>query len=884
MSTKLILNLPASALGLSVALALSCFASAAAHAETAAKEYLNTWLVAGTFGNDATNGGFVTDWIGEATAAPKEGLVSGERTWRYFDDRLFSRNYDDYQDLYSYFKIKQGQSVAAKVVYAHVYLHCPAEAHAELRVGADNAFSAWVNGAKVGESAQGLPRRDAVKLPVTLAAGWNRLLIKVANQEEGRLGFYARLCDAAGDSLKGVAASVNGPGGPLAVTTRDMPEAKTGLLPTGYREWPYVGAMPQVERIKTPPGCDGVLDFFIFTPEIMMQASRLALLAQGGTPPYRWTLRDGDLPPGLTLLADGQFAGTVATYAELKDYAFRVRVRDAKGDRAEKALTITVRERPNKWVEERRLTALIHGPESLPDGQHDAFAKLMKAQGYGLAMPITYNNGDLLFRWPGRFATQRKTADDVVLKYKTALEANGIPFGMYMGNLNVGDPQFTVNQSIPMLDEALATYHPKALWFDWSGLDGESLDALYSMIRSHDPELVIILNGHIRGNNGDWDIVDFEGWPAWGKAIWDVWPVAIPWPKKHTPETWRLLVQPEFGFSKGVSSDWQEYLRVQLSLIGEGFIANMDHSITLTPSQPVTNFLDTVLMQCHQKMAAWANPKGLEPLHHAYTAVNPGPLESAFWGYNTISLTRDTIYLHILRNARGKTGLPADPSLTVWPLRGKVRRVTCMNTGKKLSFEQRLTSSDPTLTLDIRKLRADPVDTILKIELAAPLPDAAKTPPPAHKKTDNLALNKPARLLSADGTRTLMASARQFANKGVDGNPDTSAAGAGDYAWAYEVDLERVTLIDRITVSFRPDGFATEYNILASDDGGEWKAVAHAKTDRGGLFEHTIAPVEAQFVRVQAVTPNAPGQPGAQMSIAELQVFSAPDPAPSKKP
>ena len=842
----------------------------------AAKEFLNTWLVAGTFENDAANSGFVEDRIGETNAAPREGWVSGGRTWRYFDDRLFSRNYDDYQDLYSYFKVKQGHSIAAKVVYAHVYLHCPAAVGAELRVGADNAFKAWVNGSLAGESAQGHPRRDAVKMPVTLAAGWNRLLLKVANQEEGRLGFYARLCDDKGESLKGITASVNGPDGKLAVTTRAMPEAKTGVLPAGYREWPYVGAMPQLDQIKSPPAAEGSLDYFILTPDIMMQASRLALQAQGGTPPYRWTLRDGELPLGLDLRADGQLVGTIAAYAELKDYAFRVRVRDAQGERAESALAITVRERPNKWVEERRLTALIHGPECLPDGQHDAFAKLMKAQGYGLAMPISYNNGDLLFRWPGRFATQKKTASDVVLKYKTALEANGIPFGMYMGNLNVGDPQFTVNQSLPMMDEALATYRPKALWFDWSGLDGESLDALYSVIRSHDPELVIILNGHIRGNNGDWDLVDFEGWPAWGKAIWDVWPVAIPWPKKHTPETWRLLVQPEFGGSKGISSDWQEYLRVQLSLIGEGFIANLDHSITLDTAHAVTNFLDTPLIQCHRKMAEWANPKGLEPLHHAYTGVNPGPLENAFWGYNTINLKRDTVYLHLLGNARGKTGLPADPSLTVWPLLGKVRRVTCMNTGRKLAFEQRCTSSDPSLTVDIRKLRADPVDTILKIELAAPLPDPARTPPPVPKRTDNLALGKPARLLSTDGARTLMASARQFAGKGVDGNPDTSAAGAGDFAWAYEVDLERIALVDRISVAFRSDGFATEYNILVSDDGDVWKNVAHATTDKGGTYEHRVAPVEVQYVRVQAVTPNGPGQPGAQMSIVELQVFPGP--------
>jgi hypothetical protein len=854
---------------------LGVSSSGAVAAVVEAKHAINTWLVAGTFDNDAGNSGFAKDWVNEATVQPALGQDAGGRTWRYFDDRLFSRNYDDYQDLFSYYKVKQGLSVAAKVAYAHVYIHSPAALTAELFLGADNEYSAWLNGVALGSSTEGHSRRDAVRLPVTLVAGWNRLLLKIANQEEGRFGFYARLGDAQGDSLKGLTYAVNRLDGPLTVTTQAMPEAKTGVLPLAWREWPYVGAMPQVEQIKTPPGSDeGTLDNFVMSPNNLMQASPLFLQAQGGTPPYRWTLRDGDLPPGLALQADGRIVGTVAAYAELREYTFLARVRDAQGARAEKALSISVRERPNKWFEQCRLTALIHGPERLPAGDLDAFAKLMKAQGYGLAMPITYNNGDLLFRWPGRFATQKRTESDVVAACKTALEANGVPFGMYMGNLNVGDPQFSVNQSILMVEEAILTYHPKAFWYDWSGVDGESLDALYSMTRSYDPELLIILNGHIRGNNGDWDIVDFEAWGAWGKTIWEVWPASIPWPKKHTPETWRLLVQPEWEMARGVSSDWQEYLRVQLSLIGEGFVANMDHTMSLGPGE-VKSLREAPLMQCHMKMAEWANPPGLEPLYHAYTNVYPGPLESGTWGYNTISLSRETIYLHALSNARGKTGLPPDPSLTVWPLRQKVAKVTCMNSGKELAFEQRGTSTDLTVTLDLRGVVADPVDTVFKIELATPVPDPLTMPPPRFQSS-NLVLKKPAKLLSFDGTRPLIASVRQFAYKGVDGDPDTTAAGAYSYAWTFEVDMERVWLIDRVVVNFNLQGYATEYNILVSDDGETWQNVVHTTNDRGGVHEHKIPPIEARFIRVQSVKPDDANQPGAQMSIAELEVFQAP--------
>ncbi len=443
---------------------------------------------------------------------------------------------------------------------------------------------------------------------------------------------------------------------------------------------------------------------------------------------------------------------------------------------------------------------------------------------------------------------------------------------MYMGNLNNADPNFTPNQAICVVEEAIQRYHPAVFWFDWSGLDGESLDSLYSMIRSYDPSIVIVLNGHIRGSNGDWDEVCFEGWAAWGPDMWDVWPVPIPWPKKHAPESWRLLVVPECSHSPGIVSDWQEYLRVQLSLIGEGFVANIDHSPAIV-DEKADKLADLRLMQHHQKMAAWANPAGLPPLYSSYVQVNPGPIIAAAWGYNTINPAKDTIYLHILKNSRGKTGMPADGSMTVGPIEGKVKTVTWMNRGRRLPFEQRSTATDRTITIDLRGVQADPVCTIMKIELDKPLPEAAP-PVRASIPQGNLASFKPARLLSFDGTRQLIPSARQFARKGVDGLPGTSAAAGGEWAWTYQVDLGRLYCIDKIVVSFRKDGYATQYNLLTSDDGVDWKTVVHVdKNDRDGAHPSAFAATDAQYVRVQAIKPNGPDQPGGQMSITELEVY-----------
>ena len=106
--------------------------------------HINCWLIKGTYPNDAADSGFERDWICETGIEPREGMLSEFMPWwTYFDGRLFSRNYDDYQDLRSYFRVMRGESTAAKVVYAHTYVHAPEAREVHLRLGADNAFKAW---------------------------------------------------------------------------------------------------------------------------------------------------------------------------------------------------------------------------------------------------------------------------------------------------------------------------------------------------------------------------------------------------------------------------------------------------------------------------------------------------------------------------------------------------------------------------------------------------------------------------------------------------------------------------------------------------------------------------------------------------------------------
>ena len=283
-----------------------------------------------------------------------------------------------------------------------------------------------------------------------------------------------------------------------------------------------------------------------------LESSDFVLTASGGEPPYRWRLASGSLPEGLSLHEDGRITGTPLATAKIGDYAITVEVTDAAGATARKQLKLHLAERSNRWYETARLVALIHVPEANPSGEFDRFAKLMKRQGYGLGMVISYNNGRHQHRWPNPFCPDCPLGD-CMTPYKKALEAEGIRFGMYFGNFN-GDNHGGIDGALLLVEDALKKFQPKAIWFDWLGHDGQSLDSLFSMIKTRSPDTLIVLNGIQRMNNGDWDVICLEGWSAWGDEMWKLWPFHFQWPKRPVIESWRLVSDPAFEYSKGRAS------------------------------------------------------------------------------------------------------------------------------------------------------------------------------------------------------------------------------------------------------------------------------------------------------------------------------------------
>jgi hypothetical protein len=151
--------------------------------------------------------------------------------------------------------------------------------------------------------------------------------------------------------------------------------------------------------------------------------------------------------------------------------------------------------------------------------------------------------------------------------------------------------------------------------------------------------------------------------------------------------------------------------------------------------------------------------------------------------------------------------------------------------------------------------------------LRAPAPPRVSIPP------GNLATRRRAMLLDITGGKPLPPNRdNRFASLGVDGDPATVAQGSMEWPWTYQVDLGEVTELKRVVITFG-EFYATDYEVVLSPDGKEWKSVAHATGAKGGKVEHSFPPVAARYVRIKGLKPDGPNQPGGQMSIAELEVY-----------
>lgn len=651
---------------------------------------MNQWLVV----CDASPESAGMDWLASGPDPALDAVAAGH-AWQYLDDRLFIRNQDDYVDLRAAQVLgKLGNMDAAlSGVYAHLYVWSPDDRSAELLLGASGPLRAWVNGKLVGEMAEGRrqPRRDEVGFACGLTGGWNTLLL-YAKATPDIWGFYAKLAGPGGSSLDDLIYSADNPGGPLAITTQ--------TLPTGYRGWPYVWLT--INGIPLVPG--------------VPSASPFRLLAKGGTPPYAWSIAEGVLPQGLELeSARGRLTGILDENAETQRVVLEVS--DVYGATARQEVILEVQDRPTKWIEDGKLAGLIHGTTAYtkPHGPPDEQAALMAEQGYVLTCP-TMGYYPPKTDWPGWYNPDHPPRDtlayDALQEYAQAFEAQGIRFGSYLNlrdTMQILYPEDETEYAHWAQHNALqhrylrrlmTEVRPAALWLDMATRPapsqdknwGYGLDPLYSIVRALSPETLIIPN--CAGNPkldyrvGDGDLFSTEGHnDAANDPYWDRWPAGPSGfnPKRLPNEGWRYPFEGH--------TDWQEWTRVVVSMICEGYICNLDHSYK------------PECLDMHQRATAWLTPRW-----HTLKGTRPGPLLPGSWGYDAAKNGR--LYLHVLRNSRGKIGLAINwKKFSVEPLLRDVAKIVTVPGGKPVDFEQHGLRMD----LDLSGIELDPVDTILEV-------------------------------------------------------------------------------------------------------------------------------------------------------------------------
>lgn len=159
--------------------------------------FIRGWLVNG-FHQDTSDRFWyylTTNYLGvnEASVNPQPGDVHGGKTWTTLGGS------GPYIDLDAY-----GGGADYGATYAFARVTAAAAVSCQLWLGYDDGARVWLNGQQVlMDNRYGGYTTDMTKVPVTLNAGENRLLVKVS-EWMGTHGFSARFCYADGTGVPGL--------------------------------------------------------------------------------------------------------------------------------------------------------------------------------------------------------------------------------------------------------------------------------------------------------------------------------------------------------------------------------------------------------------------------------------------------------------------------------------------------------------------------------------------------------------------------------------------------------------------------------------------------------------------------------------------------------
>jgi alpha-mannosidase len=153
--------------------------------------YVKDWLILGTFPNAEANSRLSRDYlVGETSLSPRGGEVVEGRQWV-----LYHSPQDFIDFLWSDLEFGVRERC---VVYAAFFVQSPSPQTVRLLVGSDDGIAVWCNGKRnhFADVVRGLVVDDDT-VSLDLIAGWNTVVLKVANAEGG-FGASARFADGNG--------------------------------------------------------------------------------------------------------------------------------------------------------------------------------------------------------------------------------------------------------------------------------------------------------------------------------------------------------------------------------------------------------------------------------------------------------------------------------------------------------------------------------------------------------------------------------------------------------------------------------------------------------------------------------------------------------------
>ncbi|KRV48390.1 hypothetical protein AQ490_25635 [Wenjunlia vitaminophila] len=733
--------------------------------------------------------------IGTSLADPSSNESS---TWQYFDDRIFNRNYDDYNDLMGYFDVKQGQSTVNKWVLAASYVYSPTTQDVQWQVGGSGVYRLFANDAPVGQQGSAVNRvnKNGTKYPVHLKQGWNKLLIEIQHKNSKNknfLGFYTRLCDGNGDLIPDLTHSVAGPNmsnDQLSVVTTGLSvdrrafvernasvpanDYPSNTLPYAYDENPYVGMVATIDGKRN-------------TSSIAPQAAPFTFQAAGGAPGYSWTVADGQLPPGLTLAADGHIDGTVSDGAQgktQKDYTFTVKVTDAQGASATKQYTITVKRNPVDWFINGKMAALSHTTGTMPnlyDPNYNYDEWAQKAKEMGMTMLSTESIQNTIYYWPSPNANLTPSDSNKLYKYnalyraddgtwhvkdrvkqaKEAAERYGLKFGVYLSSLYEGSEILESD-----IQSLVARYDPWYVFADGGPESYSNTDVAWSSARNYNDRVLIDANPNAQ--TGDQDITLHER-PFWNSEPYTNggWRTGIlPQGRKVAHEEWNdpytTALDIWTQYAKGNERDnWAEATKELINQYGHGYVMNYDSSVTVTRGMDNlssnldnTNIFSMVPISSQQlsdmraSIVKWMDNRAGPDLRESMYGTTPYTMDYTLkpgwytdpqkaiahgqgpeWGY---AMARDQyVYMHMIKNqisGVAKSGFGGQDQMSrIGPFDYKVAAVEWLNEGIELPFTMERAGSKYYINIDTSEVTADPIDTIIKIRTKSPVRDYKMT-------------------------------------------------------------------------------------------------------------------------------------------------------------